>query len=97
MRRWRAKSKMAADYTVFTHILSADGTLFTQHDAPPRIPTSAWRPGQIILDVHELTVPVDQPFTLTVGMYRPDTGARLPVSNTTSPEPNAVEITSRHP
>ncbi len=93
---WRATGAPARDYTVFTHALAADGSLVAQHDAPPIQPTSQWKPGQIILDVHEFAIPTDQPLTLTAGMYRPDTGERLPVS-TTAPEPNAVVITSLHP
>ncbi len=90
---WRATSTPSRDYTVFTHALAANGTLLTQHDAPPRVPTSAWTPGEVILDVHEFTTPTDQPVTLTAGMYRPDTGERLPVSST-APEPRAALITS---
>jgi len=93
---WRATGIPSHDYTVFTHALAADGTLLTQHDAPPSIPTSSWKPGKIILDVHELAIPTDQFLTLTAGMYRPDTGDRLSIS-TTAPEPNAVTITSLHP
>jgi hypothetical protein len=89
---WRALGTPAHDYTVFTHALAADGTLLTQHDAPPKVPTSQWRSGQIILDVHEIAVPTDRAVTLTTGLYRPDTSARLPV-NATAPEPNAVLIT----
>lgn len=93
---WRATNTPSRDYTVFTHALAADGTLLTQHDAPPKIPTSSWKPGEIILDVHEFTLPTHQPVLLTAGLYRPDTGARLPV-NATTPEPNAVLITSLTP
>jgi hypothetical protein len=93
---WRATGTPSHDYTVFAHALAADGTLLTQHDAPPQIRTSAWKPGEIILDVHEFTIPTDRPIRLTTGLYRPDTGDRLPV-NTTSPEPNSVLITSLAP
>ncbi len=93
---WQATGTPARDYTVFTHVLAADGTLLTQHDAPPHLPTSAWKPGEIVLDVHELAIPTDRPITLTAGLYRPDTGERLPV-NTTAPEPNAALITSLAP
>ncbi len=93
---WRATSTPAHDYTVFVHALAADGSLVAQHDAPPTLPTSTWKPGEIILDVHDFVLPSDQPLTLTAGMYRPDTGERLPIS-TPAPEPNAAVITSLHP
>ena len=90
---WRATGKPTHDYTVFTHALASDGTLLTQHDAPPRIPTSQWTPGQIIIDVHELDLPTDQPVTVTAGMYQPDTVERLWTSGA-APEPNAVLVTT---
>ncbi len=93
---WRATGKPSRDYTVFTHALAADGTLLTQHDAPPLVPTSSWQPGETIVDVHELTIPTDRSVTLTTGLYQPDTGERLPIS-TAAPEPNAVLITSLAP
>ncbi len=93
---WRATGIPSRDYTVFAHALAADGSLVAQHDAPPTPTTSHWRTGQIILDVHEFTIPTGQPLTLTAGLYRPDTGERLS-TNATAPEPNAATITSLHP
>jgi mannosyltransferase len=93
---WQATSAPSHDYTVFVHALAADGSLVAQHDAPPAPPTSTWRPGEIILDVHEFAIPANQPLTLTAGMYRPDTGERLPIS-ASAPEPNAIVITTLHP
>jgi hypothetical protein len=90
---WRATGTPSRDYTVFTHVLSSDGALLTQHDAPPAIPTSTWKPGEIMMDIHELAAPIDQPFNLTVGLYDFETGDRLSVDGT-APEPNAVLITS---
>ncbi len=93
---WQATGTPSQDYTVFTHVLATDGTLLTQHDAPPITPTSTWKPGEIILDAHELSIPANQPVTLTAGLYRPDTGDRLPVKSA-APEPNAVLIASLVP
>jgi hypothetical protein len=94
---WRAAGTPTQDYTVFAHVLAADGRLLAQHDAPPQPPTSTWKPGQLIVDVHELDLPTDQPFTLTAGMYRADTGERLPVNGATAPEPDAVVIPAEAP
>jgi hypothetical protein len=93
---WRATSAPSRNYTVFTHALAADGTLLAQHDAPPRIPTSAWIPGETIVDVHEFAFPADQPVMLAAGLYQPETGERLPV-NAAGPQPDAVSITSLAP
>lgn len=57
------------------------------HDGQPdggRFPTSAWQPGQIILDVHALTVPGDAPrgeYELEAGLYLLATMRRLPASD----------------
>ena len=58
-----------ADYTVFVHLLDADGNIAQQWDAPPTggwYPTSYWDPGEVVLDDHELYVSPD----LTPGDYR---------------------------
>ncbi len=93
---WQARGTPSHDYTVFVHALASDGSLVAQHDAPPIVPTSAWQPGETILDAHEFNIPTDRPVVLTAGLYRPDTGDRLPVSATTG-EPNGVLITSTVP
>ncbi|MGB9890733.1 MAG: glycosyltransferase family 39 protein, partial [Anaerolineae bacterium] len=82
---WRADGVPGGDYRVFVHLLNARGELVTQHDGPPRwgrYPTWAWRQGDVVPDEHVLSVPVSAvggPFSLAVGMYRPDTLERLPV------------------
>jgi hypothetical protein len=43
----------------------------TGHDAPPHLPTTQWKPGEVIVDVHEFEVPTDQPVTLVAGLYLP--------------------------
>ncbi|HEX6385496.1 MAG TPA: glycosyltransferase family 39 protein [Anaerolineae bacterium] len=72
------------DYTVFVHLLAADGNLIAQHDAPPdngRRPTGSWVTGEFIVDPHEMTF--REPgyagqARIEVGLYNPDTGERLP-------------------
>ena len=79
--RWQAIGGPWPDATVFIHLLDASGTLVAQHDGQPMggaFPLSIWDDGDVILDVHEVTVPVDTagPYRLAVGLYDPITGER---------------------
>jgi 4-amino-4-deoxy-L-arabinose transferase-like glycosyltransferase len=86
---WRALADMDRDYTVFTHLLgphnpATNGPLWAGHDGQPdggHYPTKAWKPGEIVLDVHPLTLAVDAPpgpYQLEAGLYLLETMARLP-------------------
>jgi hypothetical protein len=77
------------NYTVFTHLLSPDGTLLAQHDAPPaggNEPTSEWEAGRTIEDTHQMAFGSEAqgysgPATIAVGLYDPgDVGARVMTS-----------------
>ena len=80
---WQTLAPLAEDYTVFTHLLGANDGVMTGHDSQPdggHYPTSAWRPGETILDVHGLPVPADAApgdYQLKVGLYLLATLARL--------------------
>jgi len=53
---WRATAPVPADYTAFVQLLQ-NGHLIAQDDAPPGtryLPTSSWRPGDVIVDEHYL-------------------------------------------
>ncbi len=74
---------ITADYTVFAHLLAADGRLIGQHDAPPlngRRPTTGWVAGEFLVDRHEMVFR-EGGYTGTavveVGLYDPITGQRL--------------------
>jgi len=95
----RAVEPIAADYKVFVHLLTADGRLLAQDDSEPvawTYPTSRWRAGEYIMDEHWLTLPPDAPrgvVWLSVGLYDPASGARLPAHDeggTRLPEDRAV-------
>lgn len=83
---WQAEATPGDDYTVFLHLVDAQGERQGQHDGPPRagtFPTSRWRPGDVVRDVHRLTLAADAPpgpYRLLVGMYRSATGERLRVT-----------------
>ena len=81
---WRAKRPVAANYSVFVHLLDSAGNMLGQADGAPyanRYPTGAWRPGEIIVDRRAITaaVPdVTQIDRIAVGLYDQATGVRLP-------------------
>jgi mannosyltransferase len=82
---WQALDRAAdVDYTVFTHILAADGHLVGQHDSPPVAgarPTLGWVTGEIIMDQHTMTFnePYAGPARVEVGLYDPATLERVAV------------------
>ncbi len=82
--RWRALRQPVADYQVFVQCTDQSGQLVTQHDGPPRMglyPTSAWSPGEVVLDTHPVLIPetYEGGLQLIVGLYRLDSMERLPV------------------
>jgi len=82
---WRASQTPSTDYLVFVQVLGAEGRPLAQSDAPPqagRRPTRGWQAGEYILDSHNLAlddVHYKDSQRLIVGLYRPDTGERLPL------------------
>jgi hypothetical protein len=83
---WQAQAPPPENYTVFTHLLDARGNLRAQQDNAPqqgRYPTSLWDAGEIVLDSYTLPITNLESgnYTLRIGLYRPDTGQRLPLKN----------------
>ncbi len=77
---------IANDYTVFAHILDAEGRIVVQRDQPPgngNDPTSLWDDGEIVKDTYILTLPAGArgTYQIEVGLYNRDTGNRLPVTD----------------
>jgi len=83
---WRSQKAVAERYKVTVQLLDERGELAAQHDAEPGAelaPTSAWRPGQLVVDRHGISLPADLPpgpYRLIVGLYHIGTGERLPVT-----------------
>jgi 4-amino-4-deoxy-L-arabinose transferase-like glycosyltransferase len=82
---WRALAGASADYTVFVHLLDADGALLTTADAMPNSglsPTTIWQSGDIIRDRHSFPEGTLLPpgGRIVVGLYDPITGERLAAS-----------------
>jgi hypothetical protein len=82
---WQAAGPTTTPYTVFTHLLAADGFNRTGQDNQPvwgTYPTTAWQPGEAITDKYALTIPVGTPpsdHRLSLGWYHSDTGERVPL------------------
>jgi len=80
---WRADAETPVSYRVFVHLVDADGRILAQSDAEPggwTRPTTGWLPGEYVTDIHTLSLPEalpSGPLSLRVGLYDPDTGARL--------------------
>lgn len=85
---WQATDEPSESYTVFVHLYGPEGTLVSQHDGLPcggACPTSSWISGEVVADMHMLTVPVDAEsgaYTLGVGMYNGGDLTRLPLADT---------------
>jgi hypothetical protein len=81
---WAALRETGANYTVFAHLLDADGALVSQFDGLPGDSlhrTYDWWPGYFDWDEWPVPVPEDLApgtYTLRVGMYDADTVERLP-------------------
>ena len=81
---WKALRELDRQYTVFVHLLDADGNLRAQHDSQPRnnrYPTTLWQVGETVLDVHELEVDTREssaePSLVVIGAYQTGSVDRL--------------------
>lgn len=85
---WQAKKDIGEDWTVFVHLLDADGSVVAQRDTPPQdvncqLLTSTWREGQLVFGRFNTPIPATVPpgtYRIEVGLYSADTGKRLPVA-----------------
>ncbi|NOZ05800.1 MAG: hypothetical protein GXP41_05540, partial [Chloroflexi bacterium] len=73
--RWQALRPLDQDYTLFVHLVDAQGNTWGQRDAMPRdgqYPTSAWPVGEVIPDSYAITVKPEAPVAglhLEIGWY----------------------------
>ena len=76
---WWNLAPVDADYTVFTHLVDAQGVILAQQDSRPQsggFPTLEWLPGDLIPDEYVLHLSTDaQPgeYEFEVGMYHLET------------------------
>jgi hypothetical protein len=82
---WLADGPTSVPYTVFTHLIAADGFNRASQDNQPvwgTYPTTTWSPGEKVTDKYTLTIPSGTPagdHRLRVGWYQSDTLERVPV------------------
>lgn len=98
---WFAQQAVPAEYTVYAHLVDANGALVKQQDNPPvhgYYPTTLWQPGERIVDDYELdlkSLPAGT-YTLLVGMYESSTGTRLPATDSGGAELANRELQIAH-
>ena len=81
--RWQADHPLNTSYKVFVHIVDENGQVVAQDDSIPALwtyPTNAWKAHEVVSDFHWIRLPNldhSKPYTLVVGLYDGDSGARL--------------------
>ncbi|PIE81508.1 MAG: hypothetical protein CSA11_03990 [Chloroflexi bacterium] len=88
---WQAINTPDSSYTVFNHLRDENGEIVAQFDSPPvgaAWLTSAWLPGEIIVDSRQILLPAEQSgsFSIALGWY--DENGRLPVIIADQPQPD---------
>jgi len=84
---WRAGGPLDADYVVFLHLRDAQGQIKAQADGPVRngsYPPTVWSVDEVIPDPRLLALPPalePDVYSIVVGLYHPQTGARWPVDD----------------
>ena len=100
---WQAQTEPSNDYTVFIHLLQADGSCnpcLWQQDVMPQqnqYPTSRWLSDEVVTDSYQITLPPDTPtgsYRLEIGLYIAETGQRLQAVQPNGSESDAVLLES---
>jgi hypothetical protein len=96
---WQTLAEMDHDYTVFVHILDADGNIVAQADHQPHggsYPTSIWDKSETVRDDFALTAPEGAKgnFKIRIGWYDLKTGERLPVRGANNQSDDNVVLDS---
>jgi len=95
---WEAMVELNDQYILFVHLLSSDGMLVAQYDAPlvGDLPSSAWSPGITFNYPATIALPGELPsgdYHLLVGVYLWPSLERLPVlADVPGAEARAVEL-----
>jgi hypothetical protein len=83
---WQTDKRIETDYAIFLHLRRPDGANVSGADGQPLAgawPTSAWEPGDPVMDPRAVRVPADAPpglYELWLGLYAAPDGARLTVT-----------------
>jgi hypothetical protein len=82
---WRALGLMDTPYTVFVHLLDANGNLLASADAEPgngEFPTTGWIENEYITDTRVFPSVAEIPpgeYHIAIGWYDATTGVRLKI------------------
>jgi hypothetical protein len=77
---WQARTAVPVDYTVFVHLVDAEGNILAQDDVMPQsngYPTSLWAAGEYVVDAHTFAEVLPGVVAARVGLYDQNTGQRL--------------------
>jgi len=96
---WHDVAPVDRDYKVFVHVLNGAQKVVAQQDQIPAAgtrPTSSWFPGDDIADQYQIPLPTDLPagsYPIEIGVYDPNTGTRLAVSQNGSTVGDRIILT----
>ena len=96
---WQAIAPTDQAYTLFVHVVGADGTVLTQHDDQPLdgfYPTAFWDPGEQLEEQILLVIPDDAApgtYQIVAGYYLLATGDRLPSTGASAGPGDVVLLT----
>ena len=85
--KWTTGAPLDANYTIFAHLVDADGQIIAQQDQQPlggRYPTTVWEPGEVVSDTIRIAVPAaaaGKAACVRLGLYDLRSLARLPRSD----------------
>jgi hypothetical protein len=93
---WRAGGQVITPLQMFVHVLGPDGAIVAQQDRLDASPFG-WHTGDTFAQVHHLVLPLDvTDYTVEIGLYNPETSARLPVIVNSQTVDNRLVLSSMH-
>lgn len=85
--QWKVHAAPKTSLKVFIHLVDQNGTVVAQHDGFPvngYRPTDGWLLDEYVRDLHGLLLPSHIPdgqYDLSIGLYNPQNGERVPLAN----------------
>jgi hypothetical protein len=77
---WQDAAPTERSWTVFVHVLDDSGHIVAQSDHTPAggaAPTQSWVTGEVVEDVHQISLPAAGRYQIRVGMYDQKTNERV--------------------